>query len=1579
MAAAAAAQAAALLNTIEKLHSTADKQLETMYKAVSKLKDVDYHKFSTQLHRSAYAYGWADEILTFATPALTPAQIVAADALGTVPAIKAKLDRRNAFLVIMAGTDGHPVENLLEAIAPGNPRLVFDTVHAYFHPGTTAGLQNAYITFFTTTMAISGNTIVEWVATVSRNAKIVRDSGGSADTTAEISVLLKGLLPEFESMRLHLNQTTGLTLAVAVRKLMDHALDKNLLDLCKGGKGKSGNNVFFASESQSGNESPECRNWKQFRCTFGSRCNFKHVGKGGNAADQHPHAPGSRKHAEGEAASKREVKKAKAGEDTANAAATQQHKQQAAAACHFCLDAHDAKDCPAVSSTGVNYSYLVGATTSEPSYAVDASPSAPFVWTWSTFFMLISGLLISIIMLPVSLVKSMFNNDGHNTRLALLLTVIAVLSFKAMAHDAPHYDTRAHISEDAFNYINFDTPSNFETCVHQNMSGGFEWCADTGTNRFVTNDLFDYVPTSIRHIDTVVNVGNGTYTCKQQGTVLVRSSTGLTIACQNVLYMPNCGKKLMPATPFVRKGCSLTLYDNNKIRLSTADKTVLLEGKEIEGLYYFKCATIRDKSESCITRDFTRDLKTEQITRNENESSIKGVRVNCKNPDAVYYGLPVGKKISEAANDFAQRLLETHFAYGHLNFPKLRKMLGLKKGDSPHCATCAVAMSRTAPLNTMADRSTRINHRMHLDMGYTAGSTNPFQLGIDDHTRVGYIDLLTSKDEALQSWIELQGVLENQHAPWKFGFVKTDNEFVYTSNAWIAYCRDNGVEHEFSPPYRHDGLGVVERAMQTIGVCFRCMMLQGNAPASVIPYALVHANVIRNHSPTKANNGRTPLEKQAGMKLPPNERLTRGVLFCLFYVHVYDEQRVKHDPRGIPSVYLGFDDRNNQFIAMEWLSGKIRYVGDGTFHCGVFPFRANPARIPDWMNEHDRITPNSTPSDPNPDPHSLPTGPRRSLRQHGYQYTGGKPVSDVPDVDVSPEPARSLLLRADEIEENVRFHANISVDYSQSYFVHTWGKDPANWKEAMEGPFANEWIQAMLAERESFRQHNVYKLVRRSEAAGRKIFKPRPVLKIKINPPTPDEPNGSLEKFKYRLTVAAFTRMLIEGIDYKEKHSSTVRWNALKLLFARAVMEDWDLMLIDIKTFFLYGVFDDDTVVFMEQPDGWDTPDKPARDYICQLIHTLYGHPAASHEAQVILKDTATKDGKFLQTTADDCVYVSAPTTPGYAAAGTHVDDIMAVGDGLGLSTLVSTLEAKFELTTKLNPSLVTGVQIERNRKHKWLKLHQQAFIINLLTEWEMFDCTPVDTPMDPGTARALMLIEDVGVDLVVISKYQSLVGSLLWLYKTRPDLMYVTNLLARFCRIATPTHLKLATRVLRYLKGTSYYGIVFQAGFVNDGVLSAEADADLAGDLITSRSTMGSYAKYGEHGTVACNSSLDRKISTSTGQAETYALASLVKELVWIRHLCYELRFPQTGPTQTGTDNQGVHLQSTKSINHAAAKHYRISQAYIRSKGVDGTVKVVKVSTEKNHADFFTKPLCFKLFDSHRTAVMGPQLNPGE
>jgi hypothetical protein len=257
---------------------------------------------------------------------------------------------------------------------------------------------------------------------------------------------------------------------------------------------------------------------------------------------------------------------------------------------------------------------------------------------------------------------------------------------------------------------------------------------------------------------------------------------------------------------------------------------------------------------------------------------------------------------------------------------------------------------------------------------------------------------------------------------------------------------------------------------------------------------------------------------------------------------------------------------------------------------------------------------------------------------------------------------------------------------------------------------------------------------------------------------------------------------------------------------------------------------------------------------------------------------------------------------------------------------------------------MITGVQIERNRPMRWLKLHQGFYVTALLAKFGMSDCTPCATPMDPGTARALMLLPVEPVDEEACADYQRLVGCLIWLFKTRPDMLFTGNLLSRFLKCATRAHYDLAvSRPLRYLKGTINNGIVFQPG-TGEWVLSGAADADLAGDLTTARSTSGYYTSLGKFGAVSCSSVLEKKVSTSTGQAETYALQSLVKEVVWDRHMMQDLKIPCAAPTPIVTDNNGVFKQSTKTINHTAAKHYRMAQAYIRHKSEDDSIKVGQI-----------------------------------
>ena len=90
--------------------------------------------------------------------------------------------------------------------------------------------------------------------------------------------------------------------------------------------------------------------------------------------------------------------------------------------------------------------------------------------------------------------------------------------------------------------------------------------------------------------------------------------------------------------------------------------------------------------------------------------------------------------------------MEAHWAYGHLHFDKLRKLLGLKKGDEPECPTCTIANSRQQSMaKHAAARSTRVCHRMHADVGFTRACDYRFQLCIDDYSRVSYLDVINSK------------------------------------------------------------------------------------------------------------------------------------------------------------------------------------------------------------------------------------------------------------------------------------------------------------------------------------------------------------------------------------------------------------------------------------------------------------------------------------------------------------------------------------------------------------------------------------------------------------------------------------------------------------------------------------------------------------------------------------------------------------------------------------------------------------------------------------------------------------------
>jgi hypothetical protein len=191
-------------STVRDISSAADKQLETMYKTVKPLKEVGPHKFTAQLTRQAYAYGWPPHILDRSIDDLTDEERKAQhdDPNQSEAHLKNIYNIRNAFLVISTSCDGHQVENLMEMCPQGHARKAYDIVCTFFNPKTTSGKSEQYQSFFGSSMASSHTNIVEWVALVTRSAKDLISVGGQVDESAQISVLLSGLLPEFKDIKL---------------------------------------------------------------------------------------------------------------------------------------------------------------------------------------------------------------------------------------------------------------------------------------------------------------------------------------------------------------------------------------------------------------------------------------------------------------------------------------------------------------------------------------------------------------------------------------------------------------------------------------------------------------------------------------------------------------------------------------------------------------------------------------------------------------------------------------------------------------------------------------------------------------------------------------------------------------------------------------------------------------------------------------------------------------------------------------------------------------------------------------------------------------------------------------------------------------------------------------------------------------------------------------------------------------------------------------------------------------------------------------------------------------------------------
>ena len=493
--------------------------------------------------------------------------------------------------------------------------------------------------------------------------------------------------------------------------------------------------------------------------------------------------------------------------------------------------------------------------------------------------------------------------------------------------------------------------------------------------------------------------------------------------------------------------------------------------------------------------------------------------------------------------------------------------------------------------------------------------------------------------------------------------------------------------------------------------------------------------------------------------------------------------------------------------------------------------------------------------------------------------------------------------------------------------------EPKTISQAKRDASWHEWEAAMTEEVDSLYQNKTWELV--DPPANRRILSGKWVFKLKRGP------NGEVIRHKCRWVVRGFTQE--EGVDYDETFASVVKPMSYKALLAIAAALGLEIEQMDVKTAFLYGMIDHE--IYVEQPHGMTD----GTSKVCKLRKAIYGLKQAPRIWYQTITNFLRGLG-FEPINADLGVFVRSNM---YIAV--YVDDLLIIGPSIAeIKKIKRSLRNRF-LMTDLGPcSYYLGMSVERDRQNRILRLSQEAYIEKVIRQFGMEDCKTISTPMETSP------MPENDADYVCPTEqrieYQRMIGSLMYIMLgTRADIAYPVSVASRYLANPGSQHMKLARRIIRYLKGTKGLSLTFKGHLQ---MLKGYTDADWAGCHDSRRSTAGYLFNIGS-GAISWQSKRQSVVALSTCEAEFMGQTQATKEAIWLRRLLDELNIDQ-GKTATiiWGDNQGAIALAANPQYHSRTKHMAIQRKWQGEVQDAGQVALKYIATTEQIADGLTKAL---------------------
>ena len=245
------------------------------------------------------------------------------------------------------------------------------------------------------------------------------------------------------------------------------------------------------------------------------------------------------------------------------------------------------------------------------------------------------------------------------------------------------------------------------------------------------------------------------------------------------------------------------------------------------------------------------------------------------------------------------------------------------------------------------------------------------------------------------------------------------------------------------------------------------------------------------------------------------------------------------------------------------------------------------------------------------------------------------------------------------------------------------------------------------------------------------------------------------------------------------------------------------------------------------------------------------------------------------------------------------MDDIIVAGpNNEVIHEVKAFLHSKFKLKDLGPLKFFLGIEIARSKAG--IVLSQRQYTFQILEDYGFLDSKPVSTPMNPISS----LNSEDGVPLEDVTQYQSLIGRLLYLTISRPDITFAVHALSQFLQAPSTVHLQAAHHLLRYIKGSPGQGLFYSAS--SSTQIKGFSDADWGTCSGTRRSITG-YCVFLGDSLVAWKSKKQTTVAKSSAEAEYRSLASATSELLWMQQLLRDFCIVERHPTVLFCDNQAA------------------------------------------------------------------------